>query len=410
MKHSNNQCFFKKEYEEPTEKYNIFSFSVFYMKKYLRFYSDSTRDISIQRQRQFMYNLTLNIQNLEKNFFGSNWYIRIFYDKSLFKFKIGERIPWLEFINYHKKNKRVQFVRFSCSNFKDKHNKDFHLNLFGTLPRLYPIFEENNLLETVVVFDADNFITKDFIYEILLFKKSSYDYNAFCSKYSISHYKDENAKNDDNCYLSCGMVAFNKKLPLKLWNNILYELKYFEDKEFYKLVDKLNSDYKVLMKDKEYIKFKDFGYGIDEIILNHYVKKYLNNNNYKLRKIRFRPNIIPILTMIMTYMTYNINDNKKKITNEILRNILKDNYYTDNLEENLGNLYNLFSKNTTFESKYEEVLPYILLLRNNYDLIEKLKVPKTILSFIKDANHDDYNEKNKIFNKYMFTFNLPFYL
>jgi hypothetical protein len=163
------------------------------------------------------------------------------------------------------------------------------------------------------------------------------------------------------------------------------------------------------MKDKEYIKFKDFGYGIDEIILNHYIKKYLDNNNYKLRKIRFRPNIIPILTMIMTYMTYNINDNKKKITNEILRNILKDNY-TDNLEENLANLYNLFSKNTTFDSKYEEVLPYILLLRNNYDLIEKLKVPKTILSFIKEANYDDYNEKNKIFNKYMFTFNLPFYL
>ena len=38
-------CLFTKEYDEPTEKYNIFSFSVFYMKKYLRFYSSKAHDI-----------------------------------------------------------------------------------------------------------------------------------------------------------------------------------------------------------------------------------------------------------------------------------------------------------------------------------------------------------------------------
>jgi hypothetical protein len=128
------------------------------MKKYLRFYSSKARDISITRQKQFLYNLTLNIQNLERGFFGNNWYIRIFYDQSLFKFKIGKRVPWLEFIKFHKKNKRVQFVKFECNLFKNKTNKNFHLNLFGTLPRLYPIFEKNDLLDTIVIFDADNFI------------------------------------------------------------------------------------------------------------------------------------------------------------------------------------------------------------------------------------------------------------
>jgi hypothetical protein len=73
-------CLFTKEYEEPIEKYNIFSFSIFYMKKYLRFYSGKAHDISVNRQKQFLYNLTLNIQNLERDFFGNNWYIRIFYD------------------------------------------------------------------------------------------------------------------------------------------------------------------------------------------------------------------------------------------------------------------------------------------------------------------------------------------
>jgi len=406
---NNNKCIFIKEYEEPNKKYNIFSFSLFYIKKYLRFYLKKDVDISIKRQNQFMYNLTLNIQNLDKNFFGNDWYIRIFYDKSLFKFKIGERIPWLEFINYHKKNKKIQFVRFNCSDFKNKNNKEIHINLFGTLPRIYPIFEENNLLETIVIFDADNFITNDFFKEILLFKKTDYDYIAFCSKYSNSYYKYEDIINNDNCYFNFSMISFKKKLPHNLWNNILHELKYFEDKEFYKLIDKLNSNYRLLMKDKEYIKYKDFGYGIDEIILNYYIKNYLNNNNYKLKKIRFRPNIISILTMIITYMTYNLTENKKIITNKILKNILKKNY-TDNLEEDLEKLYNLYSKNISIESKYKDLLPYINLLRNNYDLIEKLNVPKTILLFIKNINKDDYSVKNKIENKYIFTFNLPFYL
>jgi hypothetical protein len=171
-------------------------------------------------------------------------------------------------------------------------NKNFHLNLFGTLPRLYPIFEKNDLLDTIVIFDADNFITKDFFYEIILFKKSHYDYNSFCSKYNVSYYKNEKSINNDKCYLSCGMISFKKKLPMKLWNFILYQIKYFEDKIFYNLISKLNKEYNKIMKNQDYIKWKDLGYGIDEIVLNHYIKKFMEKNNYKLRVVRFKPNIV----------------------------------------------------------------------------------------------------------------------
>jgi hypothetical protein len=287
-------------------------------------------------------------------------------------------------------------------------NKNFHLNLFGTLPRLYPIFEKNDLLDTIVVFDADNFITKNFFYEILLFKKSHYDYNCFCTKYNISYYKNENYNNKDQCYLSCGLVSFKKKLPIKLWNYILYQIKYFEDKTFYNLISKLNKEYNKIMKDQNYIKWKDLGYGIDEIVLNHYIKRYMDKNNYKLRVVRLKPNIVLIVSMIITFMKYNIKNNKEILVKKILKNILKKDY-TNNIEEDLNKFYYLFSENTNIDSSYEEVLPYIEILRSNYDLIKELGVLKTILLYIKNIQKSNY-EEIKTFNKYVFSYNLPFYL
>ena len=75
--YSKYKCNFIKQYEEPIEKYNIFSFSIFYMKKYTRHYKNFSKDISIKRQNLFLYNLVLNINNLENGFFGNNWYFRM---------------------------------------------------------------------------------------------------------------------------------------------------------------------------------------------------------------------------------------------------------------------------------------------------------------------------------------------
>ena len=109
-------CTFIKEYKEPINKYNIFSYSLFYISKYIHFY----KDFSSEQQKKFLYNLTLNIQNLERGFFGNNWYIRIFYDKNLFKFKIGTKKPWYEFITKYKNCDRVQFIEFKCIQFENK--------------------------------------------------------------------------------------------------------------------------------------------------------------------------------------------------------------------------------------------------------------------------------------------------
>ena len=398
-------CEFIKEYEEPKEPYNIFSFSVFYSTKYIRFYKNYKKDISFQRQNQFLYNLTLNIQNLEMGYFGSNWYIRIFYDESLFNFKIYNKKIWFEFIKEYKNNKYVQFVKFRCEKFINKEFKSSHINLFGTLVRLFPIFEKNDLLDTIVIFDADNIITKPYFNEIKKFKKSNYDYNSFCSKYEFSYYKNDNAFNIDNCYIRCGMLSVKKKLPEKLWTYILYQLKEFKYKKFDNLIYKLFYYHKKLMPEKNIKKYKEFEYGMDEIVLNYFVKKFFNLYKFKMRVVNYKPIIIPLINAIISYLKYYYKT-KKEIVEKILMNILKDSY-TKNFNKNLDLFNELFYKNISFNSEYKDIKPYTDLLKNEVNLFNKIKLPRVIMNFIKNISFKDF-ECNSFFD-YFYSYKKPIY-
>jgi hypothetical protein len=405
-----NQCNFTKKYIEPTHKYNIFSFSIFYMDIYKRFFSNYSKDVSIQKQKQFLYNLTLNIQNLERGFFGDNWYIRIFYDKSLFKFKDGNNKPWDAFIKTYENNRYVQFVEFKCSEFENKNIKDSHINLFGTFARLYPIFEKNDLLETVVIFDADNMITKDYFDEILEFKKTNYHYNSFCSNYEFCYYKNHNAIDNNNCYLRCGMVSFNIKLPIEIWDYILYQLKTFDDVKFNDLLNKLYNSHCELMPEKKIKSYKEFEYGIDEIVLNYYIKKYMDIQKYKLRVVRYKPFIIPIINTIITYMKYNSSNKigQKNIVISILKNILKDDY-TGKLNDDLNKFNKLYFNNIKMDSLYQDISPYLDILKKNFELLNQLNLPNTIINFIKNINTKDF-DNIKDFSSYFYSYKYIHYL
>jgi len=423
-------CTFNKEYKEPNNKYNIFSYSLFYISKYIHFY----KDFSSEQQKKFLYNLTLNIQNLERGFFGNNWYIRIFYDKNLFKFKIGNKKPWYEFITKYKNCERVQFIEFKCQQFENKFVKESHLNLFGTFPRLYPIFEQNDLLETVVLLDADNMITKDFFNEILEFKKTKYEYNSFCSNYEFIYYnkslesilvngfsgltegyksnqgkydsKNNKGIDNDNYYLKCGMISFNVKIPIEIWNYILYQLKTFDDIKFAYLIDKLYDYHRQLMPEKKIKSYKDFEYGMDEIVLNYYIKKYMDTHNYKLRMVPYKPLVLPLINTITTYLKYNSSSavKQKDVVTTLLKNILKEDY-KGKLENDLDAFNKLYYNNIKLNSSYDEIIPYIEILKDNFELLKKLNLPNTITYFIKNIgkkNFDNIKDYDSYFYSYPF--------
>lgn len=400
------KCNFIKQYKEPVEKYNIFSFSIFYMKKYTRHYKDFSKNISIKRQNQFLYNLILNINNLENGFFGNNWYFRIYYDKSLFEFNIGNKYPWKDFYNTYKNNRLIQFVQFRCDHFINS-KSDSHINLFGTFARLHPIFEKNDLLETVCVFDADNFITKKYFDEIMIFKKSNFDYNSFCSSYETSYYKNNNRKDPDNCYIRCGMLAVNKKLPENLWNFILYQLKTYQDKEFEKLIEKLFIYHSKLLPDKKIKTYKEFEYGMDEIILNYYIKQFFIDNKFKMRVVRYKPMLMAIINTIIAHLNSNYKQNKLIIDN-FLKNMLK-NKFTNNIKTDLNNFNLMFYEKINVKYVYNDVKDILLELRNNFNIIKNLDFPSVVRYFIDNFSSNDFNELEP-FNSFFISINKPFFI
>lgn len=403
------KCNFIKKYNEPKQKYNIFSFSIFYMKEYQQYNKEDSEDISVKRQTTFLYNLALNISNLESGVFGKNWYFRIYYDESIFNFKIDKVYPWIEFFNKYKNNKLIQFVKFNCRHFIDKQKKSkCHINLFGTLPRLYPIFEENKLLQTIVVFDADNYITKKYFDEIILFKKSKYDYNAFCSKYETTFYRDINSNINDYCYLRCGMISVNKKLPQDLWNFILYQLETFEDERFELHLQRIFTYHTSLMPDKKIKPYQEFEYGMDEIILNYYIKHFFRVFNFKMRVIRYRPMIMPIIETIIVHIKHNYKKHKL-IINHFLRGIL-NNKFTGNINKNIENFNLMFYNVSHNDNSLLDCLKInIINLKNNFYIIHEINFPIVIVEFISNFSYDNF-DNDCHFNEYFITYNEPNFL
>jgi glycerophosphoryl diester phosphodiesterase len=213
--------------------------------------------------------------------------------------------------------------------------------------------------------------------------------------------------NADNCYLRCGMLSVNKKLPSQLWNYILYQLKTFEDKDFSNLIDKLVDYHRQLMPEKKIKTYKEFEYGIDEILLNYYGKKFFIENNFKMKVVRYRPHILIIVNTIITYLkSYYSKD--KTLVQTFYKNVLKEKY-KNNIVADSDSFNKLFYLNLNLDSEYEDVKKYNDILKNELKLLEKINLPKVILCFIKNVSKDDYIKVNS-FNDYFYSYNTPKYL
>lgn len=398
-------CEFKENFERPNGKYTLVSFSIFYSPNYMRhFYKGEAKNITVRRQLQFLYNLTLNITNLDNGFIPKDWYYRIYYDRSLFTFFHNGKKPWEEFFHAYKNHPRVQLVEFKCPDFMV--DQDHHINLFGTITRLRPIFEVDDDLELIIVFDADNFITRDYVEEIERFKKSSYDYNTFCSRFELSFYKHERA---EDCYLRTGMISTKVKLKPYMWDFILYQVKIFSDENFTKILENLQKSWEALNPEKKIKSYKDFEYGMDEIILNHYVRKMFSMGDYKLRKVRYRPFTSALFSMLSLYLRYDYKDpkNREKI-DSLLIPYLQDDFKPGKIQENLDQLTEIVRQNIRPTSSYEEIYPYIKPIRDRIDVLKSLWMSKTVVAFFEEVNEQDYDARP--FDDFFVSIDLPIYL
>jgi hypothetical protein len=383
-------CYFSENFKQPDKEYIIVSYSLFYIPQYLRhYYKKESEDISVKRQFEFATNLSQNINNIETGFLPKNWYIRIHYDDSIFQFKRKGKYIWKTFYQQYKRHPRVQWVKFNCPDFKT--GNKFHKNLFGTLPRLYPLFKNEKNVKMVLLCDADNILTKGFVDEVCAFEK---DENVgilkFCSRFEISFYQ-QNSWNQ--CFLRMGTFASKIKFPLVYWDFILHQAKTFQDKTFQKLLDNLQRQWSNVFPDKPIRSYKEFEYGMDEIILNHYIVPLFEKRKIKSKIVRFQTNTKAIFNTLIAYFKFNYNDPKKRlILEKILKNTLLDKYI-DNFEKNIDSMQKLMKEKIKKQQMYEDVSIIIKLFQSQLISLKSLTLPETLVKFFEEVSSEDYEAK-----------------
>ena len=263
----------------------------------------------------------------------SNYVLRIFIDEHI---KDDEQIyPILL-------NSKVQIILFKCFNYID--NTNYHIDVFGALVRLFPIFDfDFNDSLNVIVVDVD------LNQEDLMKLKILMDYNTtdkeivgmgMIDKLLITKYRP---------HFFCGLFGiFNIKFPKSIITNFITNAPNINNKGIYGK------------------RLKSFGYGTDELFLNEYFL-YLDNYKY-IRGIK--------LGMLLNY---DINWFMYFYKNELLEDMASRTYA--NLKIILGKFY---KPNMTSEQMFGLIdkLTYQIISTNP----NKIYISNNFYKLIKEIN------------------------
>jgi hypothetical protein len=305
----------------PEVKKNILAVSFFKM------YGGGYKDFKLYVEGfKKLHKIVLN----EKKY---NFTIRLFIDNSIYKDK--------ELMDMLDKLERVEIVIYSCEKyFESKSEPDYHIGLFGTMVRFFPMFDfPNNDANIVIISDMDDYeyfnLNVDLMKQVdPVQEKKIYLLKSGNLSKNINFAHDYSGHITPYCFAS-SFISYKRINP-----EVLIDfLDSFGDKN----IDEILKIYGYKLKGSEIqnkIKlYKKFIYGVDENFLNHYLTHYLVKNN-----IPYAVNFKWALYRIF-YFYKNVWLNKKD--KEKIKLI---NYMIDYL---LNRLEIKYDKNMWFEKKYK---------------------------------------------------------
>ncbi len=288
-KPNHSVCKFIKHFEEPKEKYVCFSTVLFYKESYIKTTKNlEVIDVSEEKVRTFAQKLIKTLIKFSDGTYPPNFYLRLYYDSSVFKVKIYKKL--FELMKNHKK---IQLVEYRCEDFVT--NKNVHMDLFGTLTRFYSIFDpDSKNMEYCIIIDVDNDYGEAFLKVFDEFKKSEkliYGVQKITQIPFHSNdfiYGQNDSKNSKNnlfefIYFIAFMIMVKRDpvFDIKYWNlyfdnmynqnDLVYIYNYLDFKRFY-----FGSKLKFEDVPQSY---SAFFYGTDEIWVNYVLKKILKDAN-----------------------------------------------------------------------------------------------------------------------------------
>jgi hypothetical protein len=329
-------------------------------------------------------NFNLYIDGLEKlynkvynKYADENFTIRLFIDKSIYSDeKLYDRL---------KKMDKIELVLYSCINYQIGDNLEYHMGLFGTLVRFFPMFNfENNDADIIIISDIDDYdYFEKSIQNIKLIK------SHIKSHTNLSFFKAGNIsknvlytitsvyKNIPNPYaIASNFISFSK-CDYQVIYDFLIEIG--ESNELLtKYQHKFASNTNLITGDK-------FIYGFDEYFLNiNYTNFLIDTSNTICVKFKWS-----VYGSLFWYLSKkNIPQYQIDLINNILKHIYKK------INQNFTNNHNIFEKFKILDK---------MIYKNNL-LSEKI-LYEFYYFFISVENDDRYSflfEKNiyKLIKKY----------
>lgn len=214
-------------------------------------------------------------------------------------------------MNILEKSKNTIIVLFKCSEYM---KNNYHLDLFGTLVRFFPMFNfPNNPSKMSIVIDID-------------LHKEDYIKLETCMRDKPKGFTGAGTLND---------VIYKNNPPYIIANTMCYNQDHFDYKiiiDFIKKADTVDS------KGTYGKRLTTFGFGIDEIFINEYFCPKLKNYNFIMeyqpsyfffhsREYLLSANNNNYTVEILNMILKDINDNEETLTAEMLIDLLDEKCY-----------------------------------------------------------------------------------
>ena len=323
----NDICNFETEFNiniDNNIKYNILSTSFFKMDNHYKNFNI------------YINGLKNLIQLLNKT---ENYIMRIFIDENI---KNDSTIYSLL-----KSSPKIQIIIFKCLDYQ---NKSFHIDVFGALIRLFPIFDfDNNDANDVIIIDID--ANKDDSQKLLSLIKYRNDKNnqnkiEIIGMGNISDLLIKNKLPHFYCTV-CGF--FNKKYDKNIILDFIKNAKNIMDKGYYNKRE------------------TPFGYGTDELFLNDY---FIYANNFKnIKDVKLNMFIPYNLNWFLYYFKNDLVHHQRKLSFTYMKFLLGK-YWNNN--STFDEMFNLLDKYTYNPNNYSDEKKY--LGTRYYKLMKYLRI------------------------------------
>ena len=318
----NNICEFKLLFDiDYTVKKNIISCSFFKMIN--KGYKDFNIYIKgIKELNDYIIN------HVNKKYGKYN--LRLFIDNSIYNDN--------EIMNKLNNMKGLEIVLYTCSDYLNKNNNNYHIGLFGTIVRFFPMFDfPNNDANYVVISDIDDIVFKPIQLNLDFMKNRNQIKDLYFLKIgnlgkNVKYNYNSLYKGQISIYSIAQSTVSLRRFDQKILENFIEKVR--NNKEYYSYYYNIHKNISDEENIKKYTSHESFIYGIDEYFLNKTLTEYLIDNSlpYALSIKWNISHVIYYLIQILKYLSYDTQQLVDKILNYIIKR-LKINAENKNIEE-----------------------------------------------------------------------------